>query len=464
MNTAATRNRTVMQWLLAFSLLCAAYTAEAQLPLALSENGRPTLSPLLEEVTPAVVNISVTGKAKMQRNPLFDDPFFRRFFDLPNQGPAVPRQSQSVGSGVIVDARKGYVLTNHHVIADADEITVTLLDRRRLEAKLVGSDEGTDIALLRIDADRLKALPMGDSTSLKVGDFVVAIGNPFGLGQTVTSGIVSALGRSGLNIEGYEDFIQTDASINPGNSGGALVDLDGRLVGINTAIIAPAGGNVGIGFAVPTHMVKGVMEQLLEYGEVRRGRLGVIIQDVTPDLAEALDLDTVEGAVVTQVEPDSAAEKAGIKAGDVIIEVDKQPVAGSAALRNLIGLMRVGEEVDITLLRDGRRRTVEAEIGKAGAATSLAGGRTLPKLSGAEFRDLQRGDPQYGDVQGVLVAQVEQGSPAWRNGLRGGDIILAVNRRAVTTVDTLSQALEAATSAVALNILRGNTRLFLVIQ
>ena len=463
MNIVTHQYRAATTWLISLLLLCTAYTANAQLPLALNDNGRPTLSPLLEEVTPAVVNISVTGKAKMQRNPLFDDPFFRRFFDIPNQGPAVPRQSQSVGSGVIVDARKGYVLTNHHVIADADKITVTLQDRRRFEAELVGSDEGTDIALLKIDGNRLKALQMGDSASLKVGDFVVAIGNPFGLGQTVTSGIVSALGRSGLNIEGYEDFIQTDASINPGNSGGALVDLDGRLVGINTAIIAPAGGNVGIGFAVPTHMVKGVMEQLLEYGEVRRGRLGIVIQDVTPDLADALDLDTVEGAVVTQVEPESAAEEAGIRAGDVIIAVDKQPVAGSAALRNLIGLMRVGEEVDITLLRDGRKRTVEAEIGKA-ETTRLAGGRTLPKLSGAEFRDLERGHPQFGDVQGVLVSQVEQGSPAWRNGLRSGDIILAVNRRAVTTVGALSEALEGATSAVALNILRGNTRLFLVIQ
>jgi serine protease DegQ len=319
------------------------------------------------------------------------------------------------------------------------------------------------LAILRIDADNLKALELGDSSSLEVGDFVVAIGNPFDLGQTVTSGIVSALGRSGLNIEGYEDFIQTDASINPGNSGGALVDLDGRLVGINTAIIAPGGGNVGIGFAVPTHMAAAVMEQLLEYGEVRRGRLGIMIQDVTPDLAEALDIGTVEGAVVTQVEPDSAAEKASLKAGDVVIAVGGRPVSGSAALRNLIGLMQVGEEVEVTVLRDGRRRNIEAEIGKAQAST-LAGGRSLPKVAGAEFRNLDRSDPQYSDLVGVLVAQVEQGSPAWRNGLRNGDVILSVNRQRVGSVGDLSEAFEQAGPTVALNILRGSMRLFLVIQ
>jgi Do/DeqQ family serine protease len=319
------------------------------------------------------------------------------------------------------------------------------------------------LAILRIDADNLKALELGDSSSLEVGDFVVAIGNPFDLGQTVTSGIVSALGRSGLNIEGYEDFIQTDASINPGNSGGALVDPDGRLVGINTAIIAPGGGNVGIGFAVPTHMAAAVMEQLLEYGEVRRGRLGIMIQDVTPDLAEALDIGTVEGAVVTQVEPDSAAEKASLKAGDVVIAVGGRPVSGSAALRNLIGLMQVGEEVEVTVLRDGRRRNIEAEIGKAQAST-LAGGRSLPKVAGAEFRNLDRSDPQNSDLVGVLVAQVEQGSPAWRNGLRNGDVILSVNRQRVGSVGDLSEAFEQAGPTVALNILRGSMRLFLVIQ
>lgn len=453
------RRLCVLPVLAMFSLLSG--HASAHYPLKLLDQDRPTLAPLLKEVTPAVVNISVSGHDNRRQNPLYDDPFFRRFFNLPEQGPALP--SQSVGSGVIVNAAKGYVLTNHHVVRNADQISVTLQDRRRFDAKLIGSDEGTDIALLKIDAKRLTDIEFGDSGSVEVGDFVIAIGNPFGLGQTVTSGIVSALGRSGINVDGYEDFIQTDASINPGNSGGALVDLDGRLVGINTAIIAPSGGNVGIGFAVPTHMARAVMEQLLEYGEVRRGRLGITIQDVTPDLSKALDLDTINGAVVTQVAPNSAAEEAGIKAGDVITAIDNRPVSGSASLRNLIGLMRVGEKVSVTLLRDGRERTVRAEIGKLQANT-LRGGESVPKLQGAVFRDLDPSHPLHGDVQGIVVAEVEQGSPAWRNGLRDGDIILGVNRRPVTSVDAFANMLETAGGAIALNILRGNIRLFLVIQ
>jgi len=455
------RTSVAIQWMAFLLILFTTESAFAQWPAGLYEDGKPTLSPLVDNVTPAVVNIAVTGKVRTQRNPLLDDPFFRRFFNVPDQGPVVPRQS--VGSGVIIDSRKGFVLTNHHVIENADEITVTLQDRRQFDAELIGSDEGTDVALLKIDADDLTELTIGDSSDLKVGDFVVAIGNPFGLGQTVTSGIVSALGRSGLNIEGYEDFIQTDASINPGNSGGALVDLDGRLVGINTAILAPSGGNVGIGFAIPANMVSAVMQQLLKYGEVRRGQLGIIIQDVTPDLAEALELDTVEGAVITQIQPGSPAEAAGLRAGDVVVAVDGQPVAGSSALRNRIGLLTIGEKVDITVLRDGRRRTINAEIGET-ENVALSGGQTVPKLAGAEFRNLDSSHPLYGEVQGVQVANVEQGSPAWRNGLRSGDIILSVNRNGVSTVDELSEALQQAGPTIALNILRGNIRLFLVIQ
>ena len=295
--------------------LAAGPVAAQQTALPANDAGLPTLAPILEEVTPAVVNISVTTRSPMDTNPLYNDPFFRRFFDLPEMPPARP--SLSAGSGVIVDADEGYVLTNHHVVENGEEIVVTLKDRRRFEAELVGSDPGTDIALLRIEPDNLTEIELGSSDSLRVGDFVVAIGNPFGLGQTVTSGIVSALGRSGLNVEGYEDFIQTDASINPGNSGGALITFDGRLVGINSAIISPGGGNVGIGFAVPIDMASAVMDQLVEFGEVRRGRLGVIIQDFTPDLAKALGADIDRGAIVTKVAPDSPAEAAGLQAGEI---------------------------------------------------------------------------------------------------------------------------------------------------
>jgi Do/DeqQ family serine protease len=329
--------------------------------LIAGEGGIPTLAPLLDRVTPAVVNIAVLSKAPEQQNPLMQDPFFRRFFNLPEQSPQAPPR-MSAGSGVIVDGDRGYVLTNNHVIANATEIYITLKDRRRLKAQLVGADPETDVALLKVDSKDLADVPFGDSDKLKVGDFVVAIGNPFGLGQTVTSGIVSALDRSGLNIEGYEDFIQTDASINPGNSGGALISLKGELIGINTAIISPAGGNVGIGFAVPINMARSVMDQLIRYGEVRRGRLGVSIQDVTPDLAEAMGIERAAGAVITNVEQGSPADRAGLKAKDVIVAVNGRPIEGASDLRNQVGLIPVGERVEVGVMRNGRRLNVSAQV------------------------------------------------------------------------------------------------------
>ena len=433
-------------------------------PLYLNDSGLPTLAPLLAEVTPAVVNISVESSRSVEMNPLFNDPFFRRFFDMPLPQQPQLRRQMSAGSGVIIDAEKGYVLTNHHVVENGERIIVTLKDRRQFDAELVGSDPGTDIALVKIDAEDLAALDLGDSDRLQVGDYVLAIGNPFGLGQTVTSGIVSALGRSGLNIEGYEDFIQTDASINPGNSGGALVTLDGRLVGINTAIIAPAGGNVGIGFAVPANMATAVVDQLIEFGEVQRGLLGVMVQDFTPDLAEALGIQAGVGAVITQVEPDSAAEAAGLQAGDLIVSVDGRPVAGPADLRSQIGLKRTGRTITIEFIRDGERQTVEATLRRGPQGGAQTRDQGLERLSGADLRDLEPGDPLYGEISGVVVVSLDPASRAARSGLEAGDIILAVNRTPVASVTELREELAGIDRALALTVQRGSSRIFLIMR
>ena len=449
--------------LLAGCILAASAVHAATPPLPLRD-GVPTLAPLLEKVTPAVVNISVATMAPQRHNPLFRDPFFRHFFNLPDDAPARPQQS--AGSGVIVDADRGFVLSNHHVVAKAESVMVTLKDNRRFEAEILGSDPGTDIALLRIDADGLSALSAGDSDALRVGDFVIAIGNPFGLGQTVTSGIVSALGRSGINVEGYEDFIQTDASINPGNSGGALVNLHGELVGINTAIIGPAGGNVGIGFAVPVNIATAVMQQLAEHGEMQRGRIGVMIQDLTADLAEALDLDIERGAVVSRVEARSPAEASGLQAGDVIVAVDGTKVEGSRDLRNAIGLVRVGEAIEVEVRRGQRRIRLDVRVGGAETAGSRTAAAldTPPALRGAMLRDLEQGDPAFGRIKGVIAAEVEPGSPAARNGIRPGDVIVAVNRRRVRNALELAEAFDRAGRVLALNIVRGNGQVFIVIR
>src|SRR5690606_38811501 len=400
-----------------------------------------SLPDVLEEITPAVVNIAVTSRASAETNPLFNDPYFRRFFDLPQMPQQRPRMS--AGSGVIVDADKGYILTNHHVVDGANEIAETLKDRRRFTAELVGTDKATDIALLRVDAPNLTALGLGDPSRLRVGDSVVAIGNPFGLGQTVTSGIVSALSRSGLNVEGYEDFIQTDASINPGNSGGALVTADGQLVGINTAIIAPAGGNVGIGFAVPIDMASAVMAQVIEHGEVRRGGIGVAIQGLAPDLAEALGMDASFGAVVASVEDGAPDEQAGIQAGDIIVAVDGREISGSPDLRDRLGLSPAGSPVEIAYLRDGVRptvtMTVKGETGRARASESAMPAR----LAGADFQDASGN---------VLVASVAPGSPAAQAGLRTGDVIVAVNRQPVRTVAELTRLFAETRGTIALDL------------
>jgi len=433
--------------------------SSAALPLVDSQGQKlPTLAPMLKNTLPAVVNVATSGRVQVQQSPLFNDPFFRHFFDIPDQ--PRERKTQSLGSGVIIDAKKGYIVTNNHVIDKADEINVTLNDGRHFKAKLIGTDPETDVAVIQIDAKDITALTISDSDQLNVGDFAIAIGNPFGLGQTVTSGIISALGRSGLGIEGYEDFIQTDASINPGNSGGALVNLNGELIGINTAIFSQSGGNIGIGFAIPINMVREVMQQLVVHGEVKRGRLGASAQDITPDLAQAFNLENGHGgAVVTQVTSGSAADKAGLKAGDIVVEVNKKVVRDSSDLRNYIGLLRVGQKVELGVVREGKRKQIVATVEEPTSSTQV--GKALnPKLDGAEFADITEGDPLYGRIEGVLIAQVEAGSSAMQAGLRRGDVIISANRRQVKSVDDLAKAVSDSKKLL-LNIRRGNGALFL---
>ncbi|MCU0869655.1 MAG: Do family serine endopeptidase [Burkholderiales bacterium] len=436
------------------ALLCAGRAAFAGIPPVDSNGRTPTLAPLIAQITPAVVNISVVTGGGESANPMQRDPFFRRFFGLPE----TQRQQMSAGSGVIVDAQRGYVVTNHHVVKNARQIAVTLKDRRQIEAKLVGSDAGTDIALLQIAPDNLVALKVGDSDALEVGDFVLAIGNPFGIGQTVTSGIVSAVGRFGLNIEGYEDFIQTDASINPGNSGGALVNLRGELVGINTAIIGPSGGNVGIGFAVPTSMMQKVVAQLVRFGEVRRGRFGATAQDTTPDIAKAFGVPPNEGAVIVEVATDGPAARAGLRRGDVVVGVNGRTVRGSADLRNQMGLIPAGDTAELRLLRDGKPLTLRVPV-EAPRGPASTGGQAVPELAGARVGTLRRD----GRPEAVVVVEVERNSPAWGHGLRPGDAIVGANGRRVREVADLVAALRNP-GTLALGVVRGDTTLSLVIR
>ncbi|HYR34292.1 MAG TPA: Do family serine endopeptidase [Burkholderiales bacterium] len=422
------------RWLVLLLAVSVAHAQPAGLP---TRDGLPTLAPILEKVTPAVVNIAVLQKSPEEENPLLRDPFFRRFFGGPQQ--AEPQVA--AGSGVIVDAKNGYVITNAHVVKEAKEIMVTLRDNRRLPATLVGADPGTDIAVVKVEPQRLVEVKFGDSDALQVGDFVVAIGNPFGIGQTATSGIVSALGRSGLSVEGYEHFIQTDASINPGNSGGALVNLKGELIGINTAIIGPA--NVGIGFAVPSVLARAVMDQLIRFGEVKRGRLGIAMQPV---------VGGGEGALIAEVEPNSPASEAGIRKGDVVTALNGRPVRAPAELRARLGVVPAGESVELKVQRGKETQTLKAQIGEIDK--TQAGGQPLAELNGAALAEVQRrGLP--GKDRALLVTKVDPGSPAFGHGIRQGDLIIGVNQRRVTTAQELAKALRA-TGRLGLNVVRGD--------
>ena len=442
--------------LLAITLSLSTMTAQATLPTELDGTPMPSLAPMLEQSMPAVVNISTSMNVQVQQNPLMNDPVFRRFFNIPNQ----PQQQQknSLGSGVIIDKDQGYVLTNNHVIDKADKITVTLRDGRQLNAKLLGTDPEADVAVIQIAADNLTALKVANSNQLRVGDFVVAIGNPFGLGQTVTSGIISALGRSGLGIEGYEDFIQTDASINPGNSGGALVNLRGEFVGMNTAILAPNGGNVGIGFAIPSNMAIQLMESLVQHGEVRRGLLGVSTQDLTPELIKAFNLKGQYGAVVSRIDSGSPAEKAGIEPGDIILAVNGQEIRnGTSQIRTQIGLLQIGDSVNLEIMRGDERKTVTATIGKP-KRPQISGDKLHPTLNGAIL-----GATTKEQVEGVLIEKVEANSKLWKTGLRAGDIIVNANRYRIKNIDELKQVVNPQ-APLLINLQRGGEAFFVVLQ
>ncbi len=434
-------------WLLGFH---GGVALAASMPGALPDGYTvPSLAPMLDRVTPSIVNIATYATIEM-RNPLLEDPYFRRFFNVPDSRRRY-RRAQAAGSGVIVDAKNGYIVTNHHVVRRADEISVTLADGRTAHAKLIGVDDKVDLAVLQVDIEDLSAIEFADSADSRVGDFVVAIGNPFGLDQTVTSGIVSALGRSGMGIEGYEDFIQTDASINPGNSGGALVDLHGRLIGINTAIIAPSGGNVGIGFAIPSNMVGAITAQLIEHGEVHRGNVGLNVQGLNVELAQAFGVDRNRGVVVVEVEEESAAERAGLRSGDIITEISGRKINKLVDYHSQMAVVVVDDELQFSYLRDGKVRSssikIREELGR------LPGERLDPRLAGCILQNFKN-DEDRSSAVGTLVTEVERDSNAWNQGLRPGDIIVEVNRRSVGDLREFRQNLKLNSREILLRVYR----------
>jgi serine protease DegQ len=436
--------------------------AEAALPGQIEGQQLPSLAPMLEKVLPAVVSVHVEGTNQESQQQIPDQ--LKRFFGQDGEegapGNDKSQEFEGLASGVIIDAAKGYVLTNNHVVNGADKISVQLSDGREFTAKLVGHDEQTDIALIQlIDAKNLTQIKIADSDQLKVGDFTVAIGNPFGLGQTATSGIVSALGRSGLNLEGLENFIQTDAAINRGNSGGALVNLNGELIGLNTAILASSGGNIGIGFAIPSNMAMGLAQQLIQFGEVKRGQLGIKGTEMTADMAKAFKVDIQHGAFVNEVLPQSAAAKAGIKAGDIITSVDGKNVANFAELRVKIGTTPPGQEVKVGLLRDGKPVTVTVKLDNSSQTTASAELMT-PALQGATLSDGAAKD----GTKGVKVDEVAKATPAAQFGLQKDDVIVGVNRTPVQNLAELRKLLETKPDLLALSIMRGDENIYLLLR
>ena len=435
------------------------HSGSAALPPVVDGQPLPSLAPMLEKVTPAVVNINSKTRVKV-RNPFMDDPFFRQFFGMQN----APREriEQSLGSGVIVDASKGYVVTNNHVVEGADDISVTLHDGRTLAAKLVGTDPDTDVAVIQIPAENLIAIPVADSSKVRMGDFVVAVGDPFGVGQSATSGIVSGVNRTGLGGRGFQNFIQTDAPINPGNSGGALVNLRGELVGINSQIYSTSGGSNGIGFAIPSNLATDVMRQLVSTGTVKHGTLGVQVQTLTAEIAAMLGTTPGQGAVVTEVRAGSPAETAGLKAGDVIVSIDNRPVASDNDIYNAEGIAPIGAALELKVLREGKPLTVSAKL-VAEQIVSVDGASLDARLAGAELSDANERIRRM-DLAGVSVTRVTAGSRAANAGLKAGDLIAGVNQVQIGGLKDMRTLLARHPRQVLLSVVRGRNVFFVPLQ
>ena len=426
--------------------------------------GVPSLAPMLEDVTPAVVNIYTISETE-ERSQQIDDPFLRKFFNIPGQQKSRKRNRAGLGSGVIINSKKGYIITNNHVIAKAKDIKVKLQDGREFKATLVGSDPASDVAVIKILPDKLHAIKFSDSDKLRVGDFVVAIGNPFGIGQTVTSGIVSALGRSGLGIEAYENFIQTDASINPGNSGGALVNLKGELIGINTAIIGSRGGSgsVGIGLAIPVNMALDITKQLIEYGKVRRGYLGVSAQDLTNDLSKAFGIKANRGAIITQVSKGSPADLAGISIGDVVVKINNEDVQNASAMRNKIGLLKLNSIITMEINRKGKIITTKVKITEPKISKN-DGIKINSRLQGIVFSGILENMPEYGKITGIKIIKMRKDSVAFSAGIRPNDIILSINNIPVQKIQDLEIVAGKNDSEIVVHVQRNNRTAFILLK
>ena len=458
------RNFVLTSIALGLSVLTTPMMSVAETPTEISAaQVMPSLAPMLEKVLPSVVSISVEGKQKSNAAQMDDDiPEEFKFFFGPDMfdRDRTPRNFKGLGSGAIINAEKGYVLTNNHVIKDADKITVQLHDGREFKAKVIGADEMSDVALIQVEKPKnLTALKLADSDKLRVGDFTVAIGNPFGLGQTVTSGIVSALGRSmGSDSGTYENYIQTDAAVNRGNSGGPLINLNGELIGINTAILSPSGGNAGIAFAIPSNMANNLVQQILEFGEVRRGMLGIKGGELNADLAQAFDIEAKKGAFISEVMPGSAADKAGLKAGDVITAINGQAISSFAEMRAKIATSGAGKEIDLTYLRDGKSNNAKVTLQSDDQTQTRANG-LLPALDGAELNNYDEKG-----MKGVAITKIKPNSLAEQRGLKSGDVIIGINRQKVENLGQLRKILESKPSAIALNIIRGDSNFYLLVQ